>query len=104
MFLNNDGNRKAINDYQSVIQDSLKCPRPGMRLLGKLMMALAVAGGLLVGLGVAVAGSVGALPAVGVTALGMFSAGAYLVHKAKVDENELIDTFTKRRQDNTPST
>ena len=65
-----------------------------MQLLGKLMMAIAVAvAGLSVAMGLTGVGVVSAI-SVGGIAVGLFSKGASLVQNAKKEEDNLVNTFT----------
>ena len=84
---------KEITDYQVFIQKALKSPYSGMQLLGKLMMALAVA---LVGAAIAMGVTgVGVLPAVavGVLAVGLFSVGTRTVQQSTKHQNNLIEAL-----------
>ncbi|KTD33457.1 hypothetical protein Lmor_2008 [Legionella moravica] len=98
-FMSNKPSEQQTKDYTSFIQSSLKSPSTGLQILGKLMMALAVAlAGASIVLG---ATGVGVVPAVGtgLLAVGLFGAGAALATKQSKEakeNNELINTFTPK--------
>jgi len=85
---------KTIEDYQIFVQKSVKSPWSGMRLLGKIMMALSIAlAGASIAMGVT---GVGALPAVavGVLAVGLFAAGRACARAGVRSEYILIHELT----------
>ena len=77
-FLSSPGNKSVVNDYGRLTIQIHKSP--GLKLLGKLMMGLAV---VLLGVSIAMAATgVGLLPAAGLAAasVGLFSSG-FIVNK-----------------------